>query len=296
MNITTNINTNKTYKIRIFSSFCPSENCKEIYERLCEVSNMENYGKDKDIYITNEDDYSHVIILNTAMPEIKKDIPKKNVIGFAFEPPQFLKITPKFIEYAKNNIGKYFIGEKNDLGEPFIERYSHMWHNPPLKSEPQKNKIMSLMISEKVSEEGHLYRHCLLTKIIESKLPIDIYGRGCKFYLWMKDERIKGEFKELEPYENYLYHISIENCRLNHYFSEKIMNPLLCNTTPIYMGCNNIEKYFPNTIIPLSGELEEDFKILKDICNNPEVYIKTIDVDKIKNRIFLLRNLDELYD
>jgi hypothetical protein len=130
---------------------------------------------------------------------------------------------------------------------------------------------------------------------MESKLPIDIYGRGCKFYLWMNDPRIKGEFKELEPYENYQFHISIENCSLNHYFSEKVMNPLLCNTTPIYMGCKNIEEYFPNTTILLSGEIEDDFKILKDICNNPEVYNKTIDVDKIKNRIFLLRNLDELY-
>jgi hypothetical protein len=74
------------------------------------------------------------------------------------------------------------------------------------------------------------------------------------------------------------------------------MNPLLCNTIPIYMGCNNIEEYFPNTTISLSGELEEDFKLLQIICNNPDVYIKTINVDKIKNRIFLLRNLDELYN
>ena len=103
------------YRIRIFSSFCPSENCKEIYERLCEAYKMDNYGEDKEIFITNGEDYTHVIILNKAMPTIPSHIPKKNVIGFAFEPPKFLNISEEFIQYAKNNIGKYFISKSNNV-------------------------------------------------------------------------------------------------------------------------------------------------------------------------------------
>jgi len=38
-------------KIKIFSSFCDSENCKNVYERLCETHLMPNYGKDNEIYI-----------------------------------------------------------------------------------------------------------------------------------------------------------------------------------------------------------------------------------------------------
>ena len=49
------------YKLRIFSSFGKSENCKEIWERLCETKDMNNYGIDKEIYITNDDDYTHVL-------------------------------------------------------------------------------------------------------------------------------------------------------------------------------------------------------------------------------------------
>jgi hypothetical protein len=284
------------YKIRIFSNFCPSENCKDVYERLCEVSIMDNYGKDKKYFITNDDDYTHVIIFNTAMPKINENIPKENVIGFAFEPPQFLMLNQSFIEYAKQKIGKYYIGDNRNLGEPFIERYSHMWHNPPLKSIPIKNKIMSIMVSEKVKESGHLYRHLLINKILESNLPIDIYGRGCMYYNYLKDQRVKGGFKELEPYENYHYHISIENCQLNEYFSEKIMNPLLCETTPIYLGCNNIDKHFPNMTILLSGNINEDMKLLNEICNNIEKYKKKIDVEEIKNKIFLLRNIENLFE
>ena len=94
------------YRIRIFSSFCPSENCKEIYERLCEAYKMDNYGEDKEIFITNGEDYTHVIILNKAMPTIPSHIPKKNVIGFAFEPPKFLNISREFVDYANNNIDR----------------------------------------------------------------------------------------------------------------------------------------------------------------------------------------------
>ena len=40
------------YKIKIFSSFCDSNNCKEVYERLCETKMLNQYGKGKEIEIT----------------------------------------------------------------------------------------------------------------------------------------------------------------------------------------------------------------------------------------------------
>jgi len=282
------------YRIRIFSSFCPSENCKEVYERLCEASLMENYGPNKEICFTNDNDFTHVIILNTAMPQIGH-IPKKNVIGFAFEPILFLGLTNEFVTYAKQYIGKYYIGDKYDLPEPFTERFSHMWHNPVLKYIPTKNRKISMMVSEKNKQQGHKYRHELINKILETDLPIDIYGRGCMYYNYLGDPRVKGEFKEMEPYENYEFHICVENFQSNHYFSEKITNALLCGTTPIYQGCCNIDGYFPDNVILLSGDLEKDILLLKNIVVNPEHYKKKIDIEVIKNRIYLLRNLDTLF-
>jgi hypothetical protein len=282
------------YRIRIFSSFCPSENCKDVYERICESSLVENYGEDKEIYITNGDDYSHVIILNTAMPDISH-ISKKNVIGFAFEPIQFLGLTEEFVRYAQQYIGKYYIGDKMNLPEPFIERFSHMWHNIPLKYEPKKTRVMSIMVSEKNQQPGHKYRHELINKILESDLPIDIYGKGCVYYNYLGDVRVKGRFEEREPYEEYEYHICIENFQTNHYFSEKITNALLCDATPIYWGCRNIHQYFPDSLIVLSGDLNSDVQLLKSIVENPMKYKKTIDVKTIKNKISLLRNIENLY-
>jgi len=282
------------YRIRFFSNFCPSENCKDVYERLCESILIENYGSDKDIYITNDDDYTHVIILNTAMPNISH-IPKKNVIGLAFEPIYFLGLTEQFVRYAEQYIGKYYIGDKINLPDPFVERFSHMWHNQPLKYLPEKTKSISMMVSEKNQQSGHKYRHDLINKILETDLPIDIYGRGCMYYEYLNDNRVKGKFNEREPYENYEFHICIENFETNHYFSEKIMDPLLCSTIPIYLGCRNIHSYFPDNVIVLSGDLNNDMELLKNIAENPAKYKKNINNQSIKNKISLLKNIENLF-
>lgn len=282
-------------RIRFFSSFCDSENCKSVYERICETQSMDNYGKDKDIYITTEDDYTHVIILNNAMPKIKENIPKQNIIGLAHEPNDYLGLSNQFVQYAQKYIGKYFIGKKNDLPEPFIEHHGYIWHITPLKSIPLKTNIMSIMVSNKAHAPGHQYRHKLVQAILQSNLPIDIYGRGCMYYKNTRDSRLKGNFVELEPYESYNFHICIENFQIPHYFSEKITNTLLTGTTPLYWGCTNINSYFPDTAYELHGDVHMDMELLKMIFQNPQYYRKSIDVNSVKQKINLLHNIDTLF-
>jgi hypothetical protein len=68
------------YKIKVFSDFCTSEECKARFEKTCKTELIKNYGPEleKEIYITCDDDYTHAIILNKAMPELK--IPPKNCL------------------------------------------------------------------------------------------------------------------------------------------------------------------------------------------------------------------------
>ena len=89
------------YRIKIFSNFCNSSVAKDTFERLCDTESLSNYGADKEIYITIDDDYTHAIILNTAMP-ILKNIPKQNIVGLAFKPPVFLGLSLDFVEYAES--------------------------------------------------------------------------------------------------------------------------------------------------------------------------------------------------
>jgi hypothetical protein len=277
-------------KIKIFCPFAPSEFCKEVFERINYATECPFYGKDKKYYITNDEDFTHAILINTIMPNLK--IPKENVIGLAFEPILFLGLSQTFIEYAKKNIGRYFIGDKIDLPEPFVEHFAYMWHSRPPKEILSKNKLMSIIVSEKKTAPGHIYRHKLVEKIIELRLPIDIYGRGSNRYSY--ENRIMGKFNDVEPYDTYSFSICIENTICNDYFSEKIITPLMFNCMPIYVGCKNIEKYVEN-IIRLEGDVNKDIKTIIEIIQNSSLYYKKTYTDKNIKAVNLIQNLPNIF-
>ena len=281
-------------KIRIFSSFCESEGAKTTIERVFQSHLIPKYNTD--FTITDGEDYTHVIILNVAMPEIEH-IPKERVIGLAYEPPYYLGLSPTFVEYAQKYIGKYYLGDIHDLPKPFVEHYAYMWHCNPLNEIPMKhpNFIMSIIISHKQNAPGHKYRHDLVKAILNTNLPIHIYGNGCNLYKNTNDSRFKGEFKEHEPYNSYDFHIAIENYQTNHYFSEKIVNSLLCSAVPIYLGSRKINEYFPNSVISMNGILSEDVGLLRAIFRNPSYYKKKIDVSSVKKTTNLLLNIENIF-
>ena len=296
-----------TCRIKIFSSFCSSTHAKKSLEKLL-TYREDMYHKDStrsdSIYIVDDDDetYTHVIIWNTAMPVIPQHIPKENVIGLAYEPLVYLNISERFIDYAIKNIHAYYIGDKEGLPDPFVEGNCYLTYNRPcLTVLPFKTTCMSMILSHKRDLSGHAYRHMLLEYILHHNIPIDIYGSGTDRGVYrtrgkeIKSRRIKGHFRCYEPYNEYMFTICIENTRSNHYFSEKIINPLLSNTTPIYLGCKNIESYFPDNVIHLSGDVHKDMNLLIDILRHPSVYYKKIDVLKVEQKVSLVQNVSTLY-
>jgi hypothetical protein len=73
------------------------------------------------------------------------------------------------------------------------------------------------------------------------------------------------------------------------------MDPLICTSIPIYLGCRNIKDYFNDNVILLSGNIDTDMLLLSNIINNPEQYKKSIKIDEIKNRINLIKNIESLF-
>lgn len=277
--------------IKFFSDYANSDTLAIHYITSDELFFDEKFNVD--YKITSGDDYTHVVIINKIMPELK--VPKENVIGLAHEPPEFLLLDKcenrdeNFIKYVSENVGKYYIGEKYDLPDEFIEGNGYIGHTTIPRTIINKDKIMSLMISEKLFAPGHTYRHQLANIILQNRLPIDIYGRGCKIY--ENNNLLKGEFSENEHIKNYLFHISIENTQHPHYFTEKIVNPLLYGTNVVYFGCNNIHNYFSeNGIYLLDGNIEHDMNLIVDILNNLQKYYKMIDIKKVQE-IISIKNL-----
>jgi len=291
----------ETYmRIKFYSDFCSSEICKQKYETLCKVHTMNNYGQDKYLNITTGNTYTHAILLNCPIvPDIS--VPPECVLGLAFEPIPYLRLSYDFIDFADKHIGTYYIGHKHpNLTNPlFKEHHGFMWHTDhppePARETMIKNSqnVISLIISNKLQAPGHIYRHKLATFILTNNLPIDIWGNGTARYStkFPNKKNIKGPFKDKEPYEPYSLSICIENHRHPHYFSEKISNCFVCNTTPIYLGCTQIEAYFPNQVIHLSYNLKEDCALLTEISKNPRNYIREIKSKENDNILNLMKNL-----
>ena len=51
--------------------------------------------------------------------------------------------------------------------------------------------------------------------------------------------------------------------------------------TLIHRICKNIHSYFPNSVVSLSGSIDNDILMLTNILKNPEEYKKNIDDEKI---------------
>lgn len=270
-------------KIKVFSDFSSPETATQTTQDIF-LNGGNTY---KNICFVKDETYTHAVIINTAMPELK-NIPKKNVIGLAFEPIEFLKLTIDFVEYAQKYIGVYFFG-KDARTAPFMSHFSFMWFTK--KRQEYLNRVyfmkkakpcISIWVSDKTQSPGHKYRHGLVKEILRTNLPIDIWGRGCKM-LNSTDPRIKGEFTHNEPYREYKYCITIENHTSESYISEKFMNCLAFNTIPIYWGAIDVEKYFgENCCVKLTGNMNVDMEIIKNAID--EKY--NIDLSRARKELY----------
>ena len=325
-------------KIRIFSTIGNSTNLMKTYINVTGKSNFKN------IRFVDDDSYTHAIIIYgiDSMITPQLNIPKENVIGLCFEPYCIIKnsLNNKTLDYIKQNISIFNIGDIGDLPSPFQEHYCFQWHKwkSMLLTNTIKKKKMSFILSNKKFLPGHQYRYLLLDKIINSSMDIDLYGSGIEtykkfnpeFYLnkyndlrengirthmqafnhyqkfgkhegrFCYDPRYKGYFKDTEPYDDYQFSIAIENSTSKCYISEKFVDPIVRGCIPIYLGAENIENYFGTTgYYKLTGNLDEDIKIIENIYNNYQKYV--VKLDNIQNEIFnnnacIFNYLDKIFN
>ncbi|MEQ9694874.1 glycosyltransferase family 10 [Shimia sp. SDUM112013] len=112
-----------------------------------------------------------------------------------------------------------------------------------------KTRNMSLIASSKRDLEGHVLRHATVEWAEAQGLDMDVMGRGYKPF----DAKSDG----LAPYR---YSVVIENVREPDYFTEKLVDAILCESVPIYWGCPNIERFFDTSGMILC-ETEEEVRV-----------------------------------
>jgi len=283
-------------KIIFFANFC--KDSKVLLNDFTDtfLKGKNNYSENIS-FTSNPEEATHAVVLNETKCPI--NLPKENIIGIAYEPLENLNFTKDYIEYVKNNLKYYLIG--CDLPyENFINYYTFLWsiRNRDKYFEGykyEKKYIMSIILSKQNTHFGHKYRRLLSKKILESNLDIHIYGRGSNDLKEKKiskrritridDVRIKGDFKDHEPYLEYYYSITIENIKHDSYISEKFTHCIATDCIPIYYGGRKIDNYFgEKCCYKITGNIEEDFELIKNIYNNYQE--KLLDLTEAKNNFF----------
>ena len=116
----------------------------------------------------------------------------------------------------------------NGVFFPFGSTWVPDWHD----LDTSKVRMCSLIASTKRSQEGHVLRHAIADWITSEGLDVDLMGGG---YAPFKDKS-----DGLAPYR---YSVVIENVAEKNYFTEKLVDAVLCQTVPIYWGCPNIAEF-----------------------------------------------------
>ncbi|MGV4792998.1 FkbM family methyltransferase [Rhizobium sp. F40D2] len=189
------------------------------------------------------------VVVYDALPSGSQPVPAgAKTIFVASEPPSVKRYNPDFL-------GQFDFVITPDRQTPHPNRIFTQaglpWHvgtmsaggallDKPMSFEdfrtynPVKTKLVSVVSSNKDFTEEHRARLAFVAKLKEAfGDQIDIFGRGIVDFADKRD-----------VLDEYRYHISLENCAIPDYWTEKLADPYLTLTFPIYYGCTNVLDYF----------------------------------------------------
>ncbi len=135
-----------------------------------------------------------------------------------------------------------FAGTTNAMdslsSEPFPHQATLSFNDFETHS-PQKTKLVSVVASNQTGLPGHRARLDFVARLKDALGDqVDVFGRGLNDFVDKRD-----------VLDDYRYHIAIENSVAEHYWTEKLADPYLTLTFPIYHGCPNIADYFHHDAI-----------------------------------------------
>jgi len=265
-------------RIKMLCNWCDSKQLCEEWSNMCDYNFIW-----KNIEITWEEDVDYYVIINA--PRVNDYfIPEKTII-FQMEP---------WVDDPSKNWGvrtwKQWSEPKDSDFLAVRGRKSNCHNNAFWQLEGKINSLkldvkyntLSTIVSKKYYDIGHKLRIKFL-HFLESKgdIPLDIYG----------NDHFKNYKGPLTPYIDkskglctYKYYFMMENCFEPNFITEKIWEPILCETLCFYYGCPNITDYVDSrAFVQLSGDFEQDYLLIK----------KSIEEDLWSQRIEFIKQMKE---
>lgn len=255
----------KKIRIKLLCNWCSSKQLCEEWKNMC----IKNYTWNN-LEITWEDkNIDYYVIINNPINTEKYD-PARTII-FQMEP---------WVYNKEHNWGVKTWGKwSNPSQEEYLEvrgRQTNHLNNvqwqiektvPELENLKYEIKlpILSSIVSSKYVDEGHIARIDFL-KYLEKQgdIEMNIYGYDNKFEYKNYKKRLdmKEKSKGIIPYK---YYFIVENNYEENYITEKLWEPILCETLVFYYGCPNVSEYIDEqAYVQLDmNNFEKSYNIIK---------------------------------
>ena len=225
--------------------------------------------------------------------EITYDINKANVLLEAGNPNEYIHNYKQW-KYKINFIGEPALphSEKYDIVLTSINHIRNIVDLPLsiayihcnnflhyLYNRPKIIKVPTKFCSFIVSNPKCNLRNYLFQLINNYKKVDSMGGYANNMGYQIKEPYWSGKYFNI--LSNYKFMICCENTKMETYTTEKIVNPYLSRTIPIYWGSNNIKNIFnPDSMLFLEDETPESInKLIEQIIeldNNDEKYLEFI--------------------
>ena len=259
-------------RVKLTCNWCTDE---DLFNR-CERVYKSNYNN-LNIVFTSEQDYDYLVIINDIRTSTSHPIEK--TIGVIMEPSWAtnfrgnLKRRCKYIlSHERNGSSSQYIYYPGTLPPHFDYNEGNnldYYINNNFKKTKKCSVITSFANHQPNEQTLYHKRVEFVKKLLQADIDIDVYGNNWE-HSGIEDSRIKGTLQNkkdgLLPYE---FSIAIENSVEEDYFTEKLTDCILTDTTPIYYGCPNIDRFFEG-VYELSNldDVSIITKIIKELPSN----------------------------
>jgi GR25 family glycosyltransferase involved in LPS biosynthesis len=300
----TNDKTDETIKIKMLCDWASSEQlCKE-FSNMCEKGfKWKNYEL---VWTDINEDIDYYVIINYPHKDAHFD-PKRTIV-FQMEPWIYDLNKPWGVKtwsiWSEPNPTHFLAvrGRKTEChNNPFwqMELTLNDLQNSEL-FEKNKGSIVSSIMSSKYCDEGHIARIDFL-KFLEAKgdILLDIYGEDNK----RSFTNYKGQMpmkNKSNGYKSYKYYFMMENNFEKNYITEKLWEPILCETLVFYYGCPNVSDYIdPRAFVQLDiDDFEKSYQLIKQAISE-DWWSQRIDIirqekRKILNELAFFPTIDKI--
>jgi hypothetical protein len=283
----------KPIKIKMLCNWTSSEQLCKDWSNMCEKEfKWKNYEL---VWTDVKEDIDYYVIINSVSNDVYFD-PKRTIV-FQMEP--WVNDTTK--NWGVKTWGKW--AEPNPNHFLAVKGRKSKCHNnaywqlelklndmqKPEMFEKNKGSIVSSIMSSKYFDEGHIARIDFL-KFLEAKgdVDLDIWNQDNKHNFKNYRGPVNEYINKSNGLKGYKYYFMIENNYESNFITEKLWEPILCETLVFYYGCPNVANYIdPAAFVLLDiNDFEKSYQIIKQAIKE-DWWSQRIEVIKKEKRKIL---------